>query len=129
MKPERAIALLRTMPPGAVLKAWDADAENYEPVTGLLWDSGEILMQTDEKEGEEAEAPPASSSRVVDEADLATALSAVAALLVVVDELGRGTLSDELESAVAAIENRSDDLAKKCSVEALLKAERRSKKP
>lgn len=44
------IELLSKMPGTTEVKAWDADSEQYEDVTGIVWadDGSELFIQTDD---------------------------------------------------------------------------------
>lgn len=44
------MVLLSKMAPGVPVKAWDANSEQYEDVTGVVWsdDGSEVFIQTDD---------------------------------------------------------------------------------
>lgn len=44
------IALLKTLPQNAEVRVWDADADDYVPVTGALFEDGHttVDLQTDD---------------------------------------------------------------------------------
>ena len=45
------MVLMSKLPRNAPVKAWDADSEEFEDVTGVVWsdDGSEVFIQTDEK--------------------------------------------------------------------------------
>jgi hypothetical protein len=48
MTVKQLIELLSKMPLSTPVKAWDAESEEYEAVTGVLWDADGVFVQTDE---------------------------------------------------------------------------------
>ncbi len=49
MTVEKLIALLSKMTPTATVQAWDADSDEYEKVSGVVWDDEGVCVyiQTD----------------------------------------------------------------------------------
>lgn len=50
MDAKTLIELLLKVPPQTPVMAWDADAEEYQNVSGIVWadDGSELMIETDE---------------------------------------------------------------------------------
>ena len=47
MRVDRMIEMLSKLDPAAIVKAFDADTEDFAPVSGCVYDFGEVEIQTD----------------------------------------------------------------------------------